>query len=124
MSNISITLNPKTRDYVPLNGQIQNSNQLECQIYQLLMTPQTKWLYAPNAQYGSFLSTLLNQRQTITKNKIIELVTTALLPITSTGEFTLSSLTVPVFTLGTVLISIEGVDSSGNPVLFSIDPLI
>lgn len=124
MSNISITIDTVTKDYIPLNGQIQNSNQLEAQIYQLIQTPKTKWLYAPDSNYGSDFYTLLNQRQRLSKSQILQLVTSALDPLTSTGELTLTSLTVPVLTLGTVNIDIEGVDSSGEKVKFTINPLI
>lgn len=124
MSNISIKIDTKTQDYVPLNGQIANSNQLECQIYQLLLTPRTRWLYAPTDQYGSDLYTILNQRQRVTKTQILEIVTRALQPITSTGEFTITNLSVPILTLGTINIKIEGVDSSGNQIHFDVDALV
>ena len=57
--NTSIYLDPDTQDYVNLNGQIENKNQVVTEIYLRLTIPQKKYMYAKDPTIGSLLYSLV-----------------------------------------------------------------
>lgn len=123
LTKTSIKVDSTTGDYEDLNGQIANNNSLYTRIYQLLRTPVASWLYAPTKTYGSQFGSILNTRQRPTPNQLAQFVASALKPLTSTGDFTITSLKIPVYTLGTVILDIEGYDGQGNSIKYNINPL-
>lgn len=124
LSNSSIIIDSITQDYVQLNGQIANGNSLECRIYQLLRTPVTQWLYAPTATYGSQFNSLKNSRQRLNKTQVAQFIINALEPLTASGDLIITSILIPVLTIGTVTVEILGIDNQGNSIKYVVNPLI
>jgi len=121
--NTSILIDTTTQDYINVNGQIGNGNNLQCRIYQLLATPQNQWLYAPTKNYGSQLANIAATRQKFSKNQVVQFVQDALTPLTSTGDLIINSIQIPIFTLGALIINILATDNQGQDIKFTVNPL-
>jgi phage gp46-like protein len=53
MSTYSMQINPQTKDYQIVGGNAVQDTSLDTPIYIRLKVQRTKWLYAPDASYGS-----------------------------------------------------------------------
>lgn len=78
----NLNLDPKTGDYILENGSPQETDSLTIPAYLRLKTQRTRWLYAPNEDYGSDFY-LVQKRRTDQDTTFIENIAIAALnPIT------------------------------------------
>ncbi|MFN8770050.1 MAG: hypothetical protein ACK5Z5_02695 [Neisseriaceae bacterium] len=122
--NTSIYLDPKTQDYVNLNGQIANRNQILTEIYLRLAMPQKKYMYAKDNSTGSLLYTLANQRGSVNKTQLAQIVANALKPMVEQGKIIIKEIKIPRLVLGNITIEINGTDTSGEQIHFILDKVI
>ena len=123
--NSSIYLDPKTQDYVNLNGQIENRNQILTEIYLRLTIPKRKYLYAKNdPDCGSLLYTIKNARGTINKTQVAQLVADALKPLVEQGKIKIKDIRVPFLVLGSFTVEVDCTDNSGEQIHFVLNPVI
>jgi phage gp46-like protein len=112
--NTSIYLDPVTCDYVNLNGQIANRNQILTEIYLRLAIPQKKYMYAKDNTTGSLLYTLANQRGVVNKTQLAQIVANALKPMVEQGKIVIKEIKIPRLVLSNITIEINGTDTSGE----------
>ena len=124
MSFPSIQIDTISKDYINLNGQIANTNSLQCRIYQLLETKRSQWLYAPDQSYGSELKTLLGKRGRVNKTQLTQMILSALEPLTINGDLVITNISIPTITVASSVIDIYGIDAEGQPIHFALPPLI
>lgn len=123
-NNTSIYLDPQTQDYVNLNGQIANKNQALTEIYLRLMIPQQKYLYAKGAEVGSQLYKLSNQRGTVNKTQLAQIIAEALKPMLEQGRLSIQEIKIPHLVLGNISLEINCTDSSGEQIHFALNTVI
>jgi phage gp46-like protein len=121
--NTSIYIDPKTKDYKNLNGQIENQNAVLTEIYMRLMIPKDKYIYG-NKKVGSLIYTIANKRGIINKTKVEEYVADALKPMVIAGKITIQDIRIPKLILNNVKIEIDCTDVSGEPIYFVLDAII
>lgn len=124
MSFVSIQIDTTTQDYVNLNGQIANTNSLQCRMYQLLKTQRSKWLYAPTAAYGSELSSLEGRRGIVNKTQLTQIILSGLESLTVSKDLVITNIEIPTITFGSASINIYGIDNEGQGVHFVLPPLL
>lgn len=122
--NTSIYLNPETKDYVNLNGQIENKNQVLTEIYLRLTIPQKKYIYAKDPTIGSLLYSLSNQRGTVNKTQLSQTVANALKPMVEQRKITIQTIKIPRLVLGNISIEINCTDTSGEQINFRLEAII
>ena len=122
--NSSTYIDPKTRDYNNLNGQIENRNQILTEIYLRLKIPQKKYLYAKDPTCGSLLHTLKNKRGSINKTQLAQIVADALKPLVEQRRITIEDIRIPRLVLGNISIEIDCTDTSGEQLYFVLNAVI
>lgn len=122
--NTSIYLDPKTQDYINLNGQIENKNQVVTEIYLRLTIPQKKYMYAKDSTIGSLLYKLENQRSSVNKTQLAQIVANSLKPMVEQKKIVIQEIKIPRFVLGNVSIEVNCTDTSGEQIHFVLDTVI
>lgn len=122
--NTNIYLDPETKDYVNLNGQIENRNQILSEIYLRLTIPQKKYLYAKDPTLGSQLYNLDKERGTINKTQLAQIIANALKPMVEQRKITIQEIKIPRLVLNHVSIEVYCLDSSGEEVHFTLNAVI
>lgn len=122
--NTSIYLDPDTQDYVNLNGQIENKNQVVTEIYLRVTIPQKKYMYAKDPTIGSLLYSLSNQRGTINKTQLAQIVANSLKPMVEQRKITIQEIRIPRLVLGNISIEINCTDTSGEQIHFVLNAVI
>lgn len=107
-----------------LNGQIANRNQILTEIYLRLAMPQKKYMYAKDNSTGSLLYTLANQRGSVNKTQLAQIVANALKPMVEQGKIIIKEIKIPRLVLGNITIEINGTDTSGEQIHFILDKVI
>jgi phage gp46-like protein len=122
--NTSIYLDPATQDYANLNGQIENKNQVVTEIYLRLTIPQKKYMYAKDPSIGSLLYRFSNQRGSINKTQLAQVVANSLQPMVEQGTLTIQEIKIPRLVLGNIVIEINCTDKSGEQIHFVLNSVI
>jgi phage gp46-like protein len=117
-------VDPKTGDYVMVNGAPQETDSLLPPAYRRLKTKRGKWLYAPDSKYGSNLYTIKKLGNAISSGLIDTTVVDALLPMITDGR----AKTVDSQTNGTTNRSASSsditiFDQQGNPEVIPFNPI-
>lgn len=79
-------LDPKTGDYVTVNGDAVQDTSLDVPIYIRLKTHRQGWLYAPDRFYGSTLFKNQKHNTTVGKSAVENTIFKALTPIVNDGR--------------------------------------
>ncbi|MBP9741918.1 MAG: hypothetical protein KBD37_01020 [Burkholderiales bacterium] len=122
--NTSIYLDPATQDYVNLNGQIENKNQVVTEIYLRLTIPQKQYMYTKDPTIGSLLYKLQNQRGAINKTQLAQIVADALKPMVEQRKITIQEIKIPRLVLGNISIEVNCTDVSGEQIHFILNAVI
>lgn len=122
--NTTIYIDPNTKDYVNLNGQIENKNQVITEIYLRLVIPQKKYMYSKDSTIGSMLYTLSDKRGVVNKTQLAQIVADALKPMVEQRKITAPEIKIPRFVLGNISIEVNCVDVSGEDIHFVLNAVI
>lgn len=79
-------IDPSTGDYVMQNGAPVESDSLIYPAYYRLKTPRTKWLYAPDTNYGSDYWTVNKRFNPNDTNPLVNMTEVALQPMIDDGR--------------------------------------
>lgn len=125
MNNTSLYINPETKDYVNLNGQIENTGDIETEMYLRLTIPKRSYMYARNnPSLGSTLYQLDNTRGRVNKTQLKQIIELALQPMITARKINNLQIQIPRLVLGNVSIVIDCLDISGAPVHFVLNAII
>lgn len=116
-------IDPQTRDYLNLNGQIAQGNPLITEITTRLRTPLNTWILLPEfiASFGSKLYTLSNRRGNYTSSEVNNMVAQALQPMVQEQRISVLSLTSDTSLDYKITIYITVKDTMGEVVHFPIE---
>jgi len=107
-------VDPITGDYVMSGGSPVQSNSLVLPAYYRLKTKRTKWLYAPDNEYGSDYYTVLKRPASNSNTKLENIGAVALQPLVDDGRAKSVELTVTQNTRGGTELKTAIVDASGE----------
>lgn len=83
---MSWQIDPKTGDYIMTNGRPTDDSSLIYPAYYRIKVSRTKWLYAPDVNYGSDFWTVRKNFTSQDASKLANLADKALQPITDDGR--------------------------------------
>lgn len=123
MNSESWKIDPKTGDYVMDKGSPVPETSLKNPAYYRLRIQRTKWMYAPNKEYGSDLH-LIKKRVTNGNNRVVEeAAARALKPIVDDNRASNITINTTVATRSAVGMEIKLTDKSGETQELVINPL-
>lgn len=83
---MSWRINPKTGDYIQVNGAPVEDTSLIYPAFYRLKVKRSQWLYAPDARYGSDLHTVKKRFNPNDVNPLTDLCVRALAPMVDDGR--------------------------------------
>jgi phage gp46-like protein len=113
---MSWRIDPKTGDYVMLNGAPTEDESLIYPAYYRLKIKRTQWLYAPDTFYGSDFYTVKKHFRPNEMNSLSDIALKALQPIEDDGRASDLTATIqPSAGRNDAQLSIEIIDAMGQP---------
>ena len=119
----NLQLDPQTGDYILKNGRPVEDDSLNTPAYIRLKTRRTKWLYAPDTDFGADYY-LYSKRHVPSDDKALVAVTNkALQPLIDSGRATAVSSVVQATHRDRVLITTQVTQAGGTVVQLTFSPL-
>src|SRR5574343_1416610 len=113
MSNWNI--DPTTKDYVMVNGAPQNTSSLTIPAYIRLKVKRTRWMYAPDDEYGSDFYLIQKNHTTQDAGGIEATAARALKPLVDDGRSSQIDVNAALSTRNAAGLEIKILDAQGNP---------
>lgn len=107
-------IDPKLRDYVLVNGRPKTTNSLLVPSYFRLAIKRTKWMYAPDAKYGSDFYTIQKRPASNANQRFENTAIKALQPIVDNGRALSISATITDNTRNGTALDVTVVDATGE----------
>ena len=106
---------PASGDYVMENGAPKQTNSLRIPAYHRLRISRTKWLYAPDNQYGSDFYALKKRKNSSDVTTVENTAARALQPLIDDGRSSEISIEAKVNTRHNVGLQTQITDAQGEP---------
>jgi phage gp46-like protein len=107
-------IDPVKKDYVLKSGRPVETDSLQVPAYIRIKTRRTRWMYAPDTDYGSDFYLIKKRRSTADASIFENTAAKALQPIVDDGRSSGISVTTQVLTRGGVGMSIDITDARGQ----------
>ncbi len=79
-------INPETGDYIIANGAPEQTNSLTIPAYMRLKVQRSRWMYAPNNEYGSDFYTVKKRPSENGNQRLEDIASRALQPLVDDGR--------------------------------------